>query len=236
LSKTFKSKGVVFRSLKYSETSLILDIYTQMHGLGSYIVSGVRKAKSKTSNVYNPMNIIDLVAYVPGESLSRIKEASYDHTYQKLDREVIRAAIGTYFIDLLRSSIKEKEPNELLYLYIVKTLKDLDSGASLGNLPIRYAIELASHLGFQLSDNYSDQNQYFDLQVGAFIDNDIRHKYILNDAVSYSLHAVMQNPVNAAMDKISRKVLLDALMDYYRLHIEDFRPLRSLPVLRTLLS
>lgn len=215
---------------------MILDIYTQEHGLGSYIVSGVRKAKSKTSNVYNPMNIIDLVAYLPGESLARIKEASYAHTYQKLDREVIRAAIGTYFIDLLRSSIKEKEPNDSLYAYITGTLRQLDHTSALGNLPIRYAVELAYHLGFQIIDNYSDEAQYFDLQVGSFIDNDIRHNYILNDAISASLHTVMQDPAGANLDKLSRRLLLDALMDYYRLHIEDFKPLRSLPVLRTLLS
>lgn len=213
-----------------------MDVYTQAQGLGSYIVSGVRKAKSKTANVYNPMNIIDMVAYQPGESLARIKEASYAHTYQKLDREVIRAAIGTFFIDLLRSSIKEKESNEDLYKYITSTLKQLDETRSLANLPIRYAIELAYHLGFQIVDNYSEENRYFDLQVGSFIDNDIRHKYILNDAISSSLHTIMQDPAGAALDKLSRKLLLDALMDYYRLHIEDFKPLRSLPVLRTLLS
>lgn len=236
MSKTFKSEGVVLRSLKYSETSLILDIYTELHGMGSYIVSGVRKAKSKSANVYHPMNIIDLVAYHPGESLSRIKEASYAYKYQKLDVDIFRSSIGTFFVDLLKNSIKEREPNQALYSYIKNTLLELDEIPSLAMLPIRYARDLATLLGFQLSENYTEDTPYFDLQAGEFIDNDVRHNYILNEAVSKSLYKSISQGDEVRLDKLERKLVLDALMNYYRLHIEEFKELRSLPVLRTILS
>jgi len=170
MSKTFKSEGVVLRSLKYSETSLILDIYTRMHGMGSYIVSGVRKSKSKSANVYHPMNIIDLVAYHPGESLSRIKEASYAYKYQQLDVDVFRSSIGTFFVDLLKNSIKEREANEGLYSYIRSTLVELDHIQQLGLLPIRYALDLAVHLGFQLADNYSEATRSLRWKSANWID------------------------------------------------------------------
>jgi len=208
MSKTFKTEGVVLRSLKYSETSLILDIYTFNHGLGSYIVSGVRKAKSKSANVYHPMNIIELVAYHPGESLSRIKEASYAYKFQKLDVDVFKSCLGTFFVDLLRNSIKEKEANQELYAYI----------------------------GFQLASDFSAERPYFDLLAGEFTDNDVRHSYILNAAVSEALyHAIVQTP-GMKLNKDDRRLVLDALMKYYRLHIEEFKELRSLPVLRAILS
>lgn len=212
-----------------------MDIYTREYGLGSYIVSGVRKAKSKSLNVYRPMNIIDLVAYMPGESLARVKEASHSVHYAQLDREVVKASIGTFFVDLLKNSIKEKERNEALYTYMRETLVALDQAALLSNLPILYCLQLSSHLGFQVRNNFSADNPYFDLQVGQYIPTPESSKYVLNNILSEALHHLMVNP-NLKLDKLTRRLLLDAMMDYYRYHIEGFTDLRSLPVLRSILS
>lgn len=237
MSKTFKSNGIVFKSLKYSETSLILDIYTQVHGLGSYIVSGVRKTKSRKANIYHPMNILDIVAYNPSESLSRIKEAQYAVTYQMLDRDVIRASLGTYFIDLLRSSIKEKEPNKELFSYIVSQLLDLDNREyNVRNAPIKMAVELASYLGFQMDSNYSEDAAYFDLRAGYFVAKDVSHKYVLDKETSQALHQLFYSSFSCQLSRQLRHEVLDALMIYYKIHIEGFHELRSLPILRTLLS
>jgi len=235
MSKTFKSEGIVFRSLKYSETSLILDVYTQEHGLGSYIVSGVRKAKSKSLNVYRPMNIIDLVAYHPGEKLARIKEASHAYHFVHLDREVVKASIGTFFVDLLRTSIKEKERNDELYAYMRSTIIHLDAATHLANLPMIFCLDLASHLGFQVMNNHNESQLYFDLQAGQFIPSQTMSKYVLNDHLSKQLSSVIIDRTHK-MDKTDRRLLLDALMNYYKYHVEDFKDLRSLPVLRAILS
>lgn len=236
MSKTYKTEGIVFRSLKYSETSLILDIYTQDRGLSSYIVSGVRKAKSKMSNVYHPMNIIDLVAY-NGNGLARIKEASYAATFERLDRDVIRSSIGTFFVDLLRSSVKEKEANESLYNYIKDTLLALDKGeTSLHNLPIRMTIQLSIYLGFQILDNYSSENRYFDLHTGQFIPDEMQHSSVLGEHISEQLHLVMQGSMTHKLSRTDKHKVMDALMDFYKIHVEGFQELRSLPVLRALLS
>ncbi|MEO6932134.1 MAG: recombination protein O N-terminal domain-containing protein, partial [Chitinophagaceae bacterium] len=36
------TKGIVLRSVKYGETSLVSSIYTLSHGLQSYMINGVR--------------------------------------------------------------------------------------------------------------------------------------------------------------------------------------------------
>ena len=227
---------LVFRSLKYSETSLILDIYTREKGLGSYIVSGVRKAKSKMTNVYHPMNIIELVAY-KNDGLARIKEASYAVRYDSLDKEVIRSSIGTFFIDLLRSSIKEKEANPPLYAYMKETLLALDKGeSSLHNLPIRMTIELTRFLGFQILNNHSADKRFFDLQTGQFIQDELEHSSVQGADISLQLHKVMEAPSRYMLSRDDKNNLLDLLMDFYSIHIEGFQELRSLPVLRALLS
>jgi len=235
MSRTFKSEGIVLSSLKYSETSLILDIYTKQHGLGSYIVSGVRKQKSRTANVYHPMNIIDMVAYTSGQSLSRIKEASYVYIYQQLDRDVIRAAVGTYIIELVRNAIQDKEPDERLYSFIRETLLSLDNGSlSIGTLPYQFAIQLAEYMGFQMQDNYSEETPYFDLSAGQFVTALTSDSSVLDGTLSTVMHQLMTGVQTISLSKQDRAFLLDKLMSYYELHIDNFKPLRSIPVLRSI--
>ena len=235
MARTFKSEGIVLSSLKYSETSLILDIYTKQHGLGSYIVSGVRKQKSRTANVYHPMNIIDMVAYTSGESLSRIKEASYAYMYQKLDRDVISAAVGTYVIELVRNAIQDKEPDERLYSFIRGTLLSLDSGShAISTLPYQFAIRLAEYMGFQMQDNYSEESPYFDLSSGQFVSALTSDSTVLDGTLSTVMHQLMNGVQTISLTKQDRAFLLDKLMSYYELHIDNFKPLRSIPVLRSI--
>ena len=40
------TKGIVLHSLKYSETSIIVRIYTEARGLQSYLFKGIRKELS----------------------------------------------------------------------------------------------------------------------------------------------------------------------------------------------
>ncbi len=235
MARTFKSEGIVLSSLKYSETSLILDIYTKQHGLGSYIVSGVRKQKSRTANVYHPMNIIDMVAYTSGESLSRIKEASYAYMYQKLDRDVISAAVGTYVIELVRNAIQDKEPDERLYSFIRGTLLSLDSGShAISTLPYEFAIRLAEYMGFQMQDNYSEESPYFDLSSGQFVSALTSDSTVLDGTLSTVMHQLMNGVQTISLTKQDKAFLLDKLMSYYELHIDNFKPLRSIPVLRSI--
>ena len=61
-----KTKGIVIRVVKYGETSVIVSIYTELFGIQSYIVNGVRTSSKKASgkaSQFQPAAILDLVVY-----------------------------------------------------------------------------------------------------------------------------------------------------------------------------
>ena len=61
-----KTKGIVLRTVKYGETSVIVTIFTELFGLQSYLVNGVRTHKPKTGSkaaLFQPAAILDLVIY-----------------------------------------------------------------------------------------------------------------------------------------------------------------------------
>ena len=47
-----KTNGIVLKYLKYKESSIICKIYTESHGLQSFIVNGVRSTKSSQLSIY----------------------------------------------------------------------------------------------------------------------------------------------------------------------------------------
>ena len=72
--KTFQYTGIIFRKIKYSETSLIVDIFTKEKGIRTFIFSGVRKAKAKVSAaMIDHMNIVNIIAYDKESSKVTVK-------------------------------------------------------------------------------------------------------------------------------------------------------------------
>ncbi|HET9744500.1 MAG TPA: recombination protein O N-terminal domain-containing protein, partial [Chitinophagaceae bacterium] len=86
--RTHKTKGIVLRTVKYGETSLIVTTFTELFGLQSYIISGVRTSTIKGSgkaNLFQPTAILDLVVYHNElKHLNRIKEFRWHHLYQHI--------------------------------------------------------------------------------------------------------------------------------------------------------
>ena len=237
MSEIIKSEGIVFRTLKYSETSLILDIYSNDHGIGSYIISGVRKSKSKLANLFHPMNIIDFVAYHQEDKLSRIKEASFHYTYDDMYNSIVKSSIGLFIIDLARNAIKEKEAQSETYHLIKQFLMGIDKGTvTLKYAPLNFAVEFAAHMGFELYNNYSDARPYFDLTSGSFVEDLTRSPHCIDAQLSHYLsHIIAGNP-DIQIPKESRSILLDKMVDFYKFHISGFRELKSVDVIRTILS
>ncbi len=203
----------------------------------SCIISGVRKAKSKQSNVFQAINIIDFVAFESELKLSRIKEATLLHQYQIINQKVITSSVAMFIIDLARNAIKENESNPELYHFIKSSLLMLDQNLiEIKFAPHFFALDLTKYLGFGPFTNYTEDNIYFDLREGEFIDNDVRHNHILNRELSYDLLRLINKDEHNDINKTRRTELLDKIVLYYALHLDGFKELKCLNVLRSVLA
>ena len=183
------------------------------------------------------MNVIEFVSYGNENRLSRIKEAGFAVKFSQLNFDVVRSSLAMFLIDLARNSIKETESNPVLYDFLKSYLIALDTeDMDLKFLPHYFSIDLAKYLGFEPRANYSPERPFFDLMEGAYIDNNMRHTQILSEMHSKHLFDLIEKREGMVMDRQLRGIMLDKLLDYYKLHIEGFRELKSLGVLRSLLS
>jgi DNA repair protein RecO (recombination protein O) len=243
LSGIYTTEGIVLRSLKYKESSIITDIYSLDYGLRSYIIGGVRSKKTVgRSNLFHPGNIVEITAYpTKGDSLARIKEIGYKQHYNRINQQVVVSMVNAFVIEICQKSIKEKEQNVALYNFLKSSLNYLDQiDTSLKAFHIKFMIDLTNHLGFSPLNNYSTTNQIFSIEDGLFVSGQNRKSGLFGKESSSLLSILIKTPNNEVgsvqVNKNLRDELLDDLINYYSYHIDNFGMMKSLDVLRTILS
>ena len=241
------TKGIVLRTVKYGETSIITSVYTELFGIQSYIVKGVRQS-SKTSagkaGFFQPGAMLDMEVYHNDlKQLQFIKEYQWSYLYEKVFFDVVKNTVAIFVIELLLHSLKQPEANPELFYLIEDTLKQLDKGNDTltGNLPLYFALHLSSELGFQMQGNYSEQTPFFDLQEGMFTAQKPSHIYYIEDSLAKITSQLLQvrfyNDLDGIqLNRIVRRELLQAYQTYLSLHIHDFGEMKSFSILQEILS
>lgn len=238
-----KTRGIIFKSVKYSESSLILDIYTENLGLQKYIISGVRTKKAKTqASLLQVMSLVDLVAYYrENKSLNRIKEVRPAYIFTNLPFDVRRSAIGQFMTEIARKSIKEAEKNQPLFQFLFDSFVFLDkTPQSVANLHLLFIIALTYFLGFTPGGDYSDQTPFFDLKEGMFLAQKPDHPHFMSafqgQCLDLFLNADREQCHQIAISREDRAKILRLLIDFYRLHIENFPTIFSHEILEEVLG
>lgn len=237
-----QTKGIIYRSIKYSETSLILDIYTEKLGMRSCIISGIRSKKAKTkSGILQVMSLVDVLLYnKQNDSLCRIKEVKADRLYASLPFHMIKRSIGIFITEVGKKCFPEKEENQDLYSFLKNTYLHLDtSNENTTSLHYYFLIELAYILGFGPSVENIESGTFFNLQEGTFQNQFANARYCLDeqdteDLKLLFLHTLLESKRLHLPNQ--RKVrLLQNLIKYYQYHIDNFGEIKSLPVLQQVL-
>jgi DNA repair protein RecO (recombination protein O) len=233
-----KSAGIVFRVSKYRETSIITDIYTRELGLRSYIVNGVRKAKSQfPASLFQVGNILDLIVYDKNaQQLNRIKEVSPGVVYLEIPYKIEKSSIQIFIMELLGKSIKEHESNFPLFDFLVKEFKQLDKmQKGIQYFHLKFILDLSAFLGFRPLNNFSKDKPFFNLQGGMFEPSALTI-YHLDEEKSSCLSTLLSTPYDGLnllqIHKSLRIPLIEELLKYYQYHVEGFKNLKSFEIYR----
>jgi DNA repair protein RecO (recombination protein O) len=240
-----ETKGIVLRSIKYGETSLICNIFTRTFGVQSYLVQGVRSSRSRGNKaaLFQPATLLDMVVYhkAPG-NLQRIKEFGMDHIYLHMQEDIVRNSIALFSVEVLLRLLPEHAEMPDLFDFARNYFEQLDKmpQASLANFPLFFLVQCSRYLGYNIHGNYSEQTPHLNLQEGAFsehlpmmrpfvTDEEARALDLLLRCDSYNALASVE--MNAAM----RFNLLDWYLEFLHRYTQHLSTIKSLPILRTIL-
>ena len=222
-----KSKGIVLSYMKYGDTSIIARIFTEEGGYGSYIVNSIRSQKTKKSiGYFQPFTILDLVLYVKEtRDLQRISEFKSHHPLHHIHQDMVKSSITLFLTEVFSKLLQsEQSPNPDLYGFAEESIKTFDVLKSgVGNFHLQFLLKIGPFLGYAIDD----------------IDN----LFSSTDKLTPShenheiMDALMKEPYGheVKMNRESRGVMLDIVLDYYQHHAHIARP-KSLEVLRSVLN
>lgn len=233
----------MLRAVKYGETSLVVTIFTELFGIQSYIVNGVRTSSKKGSgraNLFQPSAMLDLVVYHQEEkNLQRIREFKWAILYDEIFSDVPKNAVAMFMVELLTKLLKQPEPNPDLFYFVEDSFVHLDKshGQVMANFPLFFALHLSLFFGFRMSDEYAEDLPFLDLQEGVFVHEQPLHTYFLSGRLAEVSSQLLQVMQPAELEEIRlnrelRRELLLAYEKYYALHVSDFGTMKTLPVLK----
>jgi len=241
----YSSKGIVLRTIKYGETSVIASIFTELFGIQSYMVNGVRTSgKTGKAHFFQPASILEMQVYHNElKNLQRIKDLKWAVLYKNIFSDVTKNSVALFMVELLQKNLKQPETNEDLFHFCEDAFLQLDQADPqvTANFPIYFSIQIAQILGFRLRDNYSQERNIFNLYEGSFSDERMATENQLSIEISFEISQILkavhpQDLGEIKMNKNTRMAILKNLESYYAWHVPEFGTMKTLNVLTEVLG
>ncbi|MCB0696054.1 MAG: DNA repair protein RecO [Chitinophagaceae bacterium] len=241
-----QTNGIVLRSVKYGETSLICTVFTDVYGVQSYLVQGIRttgKNKQSRAGLLQPATLLDMIVYhKPTANLQRIKEFHPAYVYLSLQEDIIKNSIALFSVELLLRLLPEQAPfSELFNLsYDYFCSIDKTDSAYIGNYPVYFVVQCSNMLGYNINGNYCADTPYLNLQEGGYTAHPPSERPFVTDDDAQMLDKLLNaNNFDQAqqveMNGSARFRMLDWLLAFMHNHTQHMGEIRSLPVLRSIL-
>lgn len=241
-----KTKAIILRTVKYGETSLVVTAFTELFGVQTYMVNGVRSSKKTglKAALYQPASLLEAELYHNEKNtMHRIREVNRAFVFTNILTDVVKNSIAVFMMELLNKLLKQPEPNLDLFYFCEDNLIQLDGAPAIvaANFPLFFTLQLSHFFGFKIDDNYSEENHFLDLQEGNFTAEQPRHPFFMSgeNAQLTAEFLKMRIPSELAQLKLNhlkRRELLSKYMDYYALHLHDFGQMKTLAVMQEVLG
>jgi DNA repair protein RecO (recombination protein O) len=219
-----KTRGIVFRFTKFRETSIIVTIFTEKFGVQSYIVNGVRSKKASNKiALYQPLTLLTLVVYHREQAnIERIKEAQCLYPYDTLLTDIKKSTVAMFLTELLNKTVKEEVHSGDLFTFICDSFIAFDKlQHDFENFHLLFMMKLARYLGFGV--------QNVNEVLGGRVTDEKTEKTITRLITASYGDAI-------PMDNQQRREILDLLVKFYIEHMGQLKELKSLVVLREVIS
>ena len=212
-------KAIVLHSVKYGESGIIAQVFSDLFGRQSFLIHSVRKKNSKISPyLFQPLSLLDIVGYIKeSREIQRLKELKASVPLQQLHFDIRKSSIALFLSEILNKTLREADPNPALFNYLSNAIQALDiTEKGIENFHLIFLMQYTKFIGIFPKDNkdhiYLNRSQSVDIF----------------DLTEYSLSE--SSEINIA--KTDRQRLLDDLVQYYYYHFEGLGIIKSLEVLR----
>lgn len=236
----FKTRGLVLNTINYNDKYILAQIFTESFGRVTYMVS---KAKSKSSkaprSLFSPLAILDMeVEHQASRDIQRIREARIDTHLYGISSDLPKTSMAFFLSEFLTRVLRDTS-DKLIFEFLDQSVQILDmTDKSIANYHLVFMLKLSHFLGFYPNLEEYKYNGLFDMINGEFVSYQPLHRHFLNRQESKVLSLLArisyENMHRFVFTRQDRVIIINRIIEYYRLHLYDFPALKSLDVLHEL--
>ena len=238
-----KSQAIVLHTVKYGESQLIIDTFTEELGRLSFVCHIPTSAKARVKKqFFQPMTLLNVeLDYRAGSRLQRFKDVYLGYSYSSIPFNPFKLSITLFLTDFLRYATRNEQVNRSLFQYITNSMMWLDDCKdNFANFHLVFMMRLSRFVGFFPNlEDYQEGNG-FDLRNGCFCSVPPLHPYFLGPEEAARLLTLMRINYETmrlfTMSHADRNRCAEVILQYYRLHVPSFPELKSLDVLKELFA
>jgi DNA repair protein RecO (recombination protein O) len=238
-----KTRGIILHQIKYSDSGIVVQLYTKKFGRQSFLIKGMRNRKTGKHNVlFQPMFILDLVMnYKASREMQVLKEFSVSYTPYDIQSNIKKSCVAIFLGEILTSVLKEESPHKEMFDYIEESIIYFDRCKdSYANFHIAFLAGLSSFLGFEPSIRTNADHIFFDMENGIFVPLPPVHgnytEANISDILAHFFVASYDTISNITLTGAERNEVLESIIRYYSLHLPGLKKIRSLEVLKEVFS
>lgn len=152
MSEIIKSKAVVLGKMNYSDSSLIVTLYSEHNGKVSAILKGARSPKSKLALIVDTLNLIEVIFYKKeSRELQVVSSADLIEHYPNIKSDLESTKYAFAVLEVVRNLTIENESNERLFKGIVRILEHFENKKEQPSILFgRFFMFLITETGYEL--------------------------------------------------------------------------------------
>lgn len=238
-----KTTGIVLRTVKYNDASVIVDLFTEQQGRVSYLVKLPRTKKNPLRSVFfQPLSVLEYESDFRSRlNLQRMSEVRLLYMFRSLPYDPYKSAIALFLAEFLSYALHEEMENAPLFAYLFHSVQWLDGCERMAaNFHLVFLMRLSRFLGLYPNVENYRTGDFFDLRAACFSDRQPLHNDFVRPDEAARLGKLMRMNYETmhlfTMSRAERNRCVEIILAYYRLHMPGFPELKSLEVLRELFA
>ncbi len=148
--------GILLRRIRYSDTSLILTWFTDLHGKIKAMAKGALRQNGAFAGKLDLFFHCDLlVSYSHKTELHLLREVSIKTTFERIRTDYLRTCAASYFVELAEKVTELDHPAPDIYRLLLRALGYLDRQKPDTRGVLFFESELCKCLGLYTPDMHS---------------------------------------------------------------------------------
>ena len=238
-----QTTAIVLHQIRYSESSLIIKLYTYDFGIQSYIVKGVRSSQRKKNHaaLFQPLSQLQFTFRKNKRSpLSLFLEGKATPSYQTLHTNPLKISVVFFLSELLSQVLHEEESNPSQYEFLSQSLQFFDNEPDkFANFHLWFMLHLTKYLGFFPNIHSFDANHlYLDKKEGHYVSQENENTFSaeISHLFSIFLSQNLTDALKVNMNQNLRNKFLADIIALYQLHHYDISRIKSFKVLEEMMK